>query len=205
MCGPPFLLPTKQRIMKQLTQNKVKTYGALVTWLALMLLAMAALLLSGGCTTTKYVPVERTETRVEYRNADTTALMNRWRSLIESMRHTERTSDSVVDKIKETVVLNANGDTVKHDKERNTYVSSKREKELEHEVSERDSTINALRTQLASVKVDSVYVEKPVEVERPLTKWEQTKMDFGGMFLGGLIAVVVSAVIVWIVKRKRRK
>lgn len=191
--------------MKARDKRFVAAYGAIVTWLALMLLAMAALLLSGGCTTTKYVPVERTVTRIEYRDTDTTALMNRWRSLLESMRQTERTSDSVVDRIKETVVLNTNGDTVKHDKERNTYVSSKREKELEREVSERDSTINALRTQLASVKVDSVYVEKPIEVERPLTKWEQVKMDFGGMFLGGLIAAVVSAVIVWIVKRKRRK
>lgn len=191
--------------MKARDKRFVAAYGAIVTWLALMLLAMAALLLSGGCTTTKYVPVERTVTRIEYRDADTTAFMSRWRSLIESMRQTERTSDSVVDKIKETIVLNANGDTVKHDKERNTYVSSKREKELEREVSERDSTINALRTQLASVKVDSVYVEKPIEVERKLTRWEQTKQDLGGLFLGGLIAVVVSAVIVWIVRLKRRK
>lgn len=190
--------------MKARDKRFISAYGAIVTWLALMLLAMAGLLLSGGCTTTKYVPVERTVTQIEYRNADTTALMNRWRSLIESMRRTERTSDSVVDKIKETVVLNANGDTVKHDKERNTYVSSKREKELEHEVSEKNDTLKELRTRLASIKGDSVYVEKPVEVERPLTKWEQTKMDFGGMFLGGLIAVVVAAVIGWIVKRKKR-
>ena len=54
-------------------------------------------------------------------------------------------------------------------------------------------------------KTDSVKVREPYPVERELTKWEQTKMDFGGMFLGGLIAVVVSAVILWIVKRKRRK
>jgi hypothetical protein len=190
--------------MKARDKRFVAAYGAIVTWLALMLLAMAALLLSGGCTTTKYVPVVRTVTQIEYRDADTTALMNRWRSLIESMRQTERTSDSVVDREKETVTLNDKGDTVRLIQNHYIYVSSKREKELECEVSERDSTINALRTQLASVKVDSVYVEKPIEVERPLTKWEQTKMDFGGMFLGGLIAVVVSAVIVWIVKRKKR-
>lgn len=54
-------------------------------------------------------------------------------------------------------------------------------------------------------KTDSVRVREPYPVERELTKWEQTKMDFGGMFLGGLIAVLVAAVIVWIVKRKRRK
>lgn len=190
--------------MKACDTRFVATYGALVTWLALMLLAMAALLLSGGCTTTKYVPVERTVTRIEYRDADTTAFMSRWRSLIESMRQTERTSDSVVDREKETVTLNDHGDTIGHYKERNTYVSSKREKELEHVISEKNDTLKELRTRLASVKGDSVYVEKPVEVERPLTKWEQTKMDFGGMFLGGLIAVVVAAVIGWIVKRKKR-
>ncbi len=53
--------------------------------------------------------------------------------------------------------------------------------------------------------VDSVEKRVPYPVERKLTRWEHTKMDFGGMFLGGLIAVVVSAVIVWIVKLKRRK
>lgn len=189
--------------MKQHTKNAVNAWGAFLVWLALIVVVMLTLALT-SCTKRVYVPVERAVTQIEYRDADTTALMNRWRSLIESMRQTERTSDSVVDREKETVTLNDHGDTIGHYKERNTYVSSKREKELEHVISEKNDTIKELRTRLASVKVDSVYVEKPVEVERPLTKWEQTKMDFGGMFLGGLIAVVVAAVIGWIVKRKKR-
>lgn len=189
--------------MKARDKRFVAAYGAIVTWLALMLLAMAALLLSGGCTTTKYVPVERTVTRIEYRDADTTAFMSRWRSLIESMRQTERTSDSVVDREKETVTLNDHGDTIGHYKERNTYVSSKREKELEHVISEKNDTLKELRTRLASVKGDSVYVEKPVEVERPLTKWEQVKMDLGGFAIGG-IAVALCIAVVWLIKKFRK-
>ncbi len=167
MCGPPFLLPTKQRIMKQLTQNKVKTYGALVTWLALMLLAMAGLLLSGGCTRKVYVPTEH----IVYSTDTVYEAVLRVDSVI------QRDSVAVVQK----------GDTVLITRYRDRY-----------RVKERTDTVYKAKT-------DSVRVREPYPVERELTKWEQTKMDFGGMFLGGLIAVVVSAVIVWIVKRKRIK
>lgn len=47
-------------------------------------------------------------------------------------------------------------------------------------------------------------VQVPVPVERQLSRWEQTKMDFGGMAIGGLI-VIVSAILLWIVLTKRRK
>lgn len=169
MCGPPFLLPTKQRIMKQTTQNKVNTYGALVTWLALMLLAMAALLLSGGCTRKVYVPTEH----IVYSTDTVYEAVLRVDSVI------QRDSVAVVQK----------GDTVLITRYRDRY-----------RVKERTDTVTVYQA-----VVDSVNVSAPYPVERELTKWEQTKMDFGGMFLGGLIAVVVSAVIVWIVKRKRRK
>lgn len=167
MCGPPFLLPTKQRIMKQLTQNKVKTYGALVTWLALMLLAMAALLLSGGCTRKVYVPSEH----IVYSTDTVYEAVLRVDSVI------QRDSVAVIQK----------GDTVLITRYRDRY-----------RVKERTDTVYKAKT-------DSVRVRELYPVERELTKWEQTKMDFGGMAIGGLIAVVVSAVIVWIVKRKRRK
>lgn len=47
-------------------------------------------------------------------------------------------------------------------------------------------------------------VQVPVPVERQLSRWEQVKMDFGGMAIGGLI-VIVSAILMWIVLTKRRK
>lgn len=56
---------------------------------------------------------------------------------------------------------------------------------------------------------DTVSVERrdtvsiPYPVERPLTRWEQTKMDFGGVALGAIVAAVCVAV-VWLVRRFRK-
>lgn len=157
------------------------------------------LILCGACSTTRYVPVE--SVRVEYRETDTTGIYERLRNYFESIYHREVSTDSVVDRSKETVVLKENGDTARHDKERIIYVSSRREKELEHHVREQDSIIDALRLQLASVKSDSIPV--PYPVEKPLSRWEQTKMGFGGMAIGGLIIAVCVAV-AWLIKKFRK-
>ena len=153
--------------MKARDKRFVSAYGALVTWLALMLLAMAALMLSGGCTRKVYVPTEH----IVYSTDTVYEAVLRVDSVI------QRDSVAVVQK----------GDTVLITRYRDRY-----------RVKERTDTVYKAKT-------DSVRVREPYPVERELTKWEQTKMDFGGMFLGGLIAVGVAAVIVWIVKRKRRK
>ena len=153
--------------MKARDNRFVSAYGALVTWLALMLLAMAALMLSGGCTRKVYVPTEHT-----VYNTDT---------VYEAVLRV----DSVIQR--DSVAVVQKGDTVLITRYRDRY-----------RVKERTDTVYKAKT-------DSVRVREPYPVERELTKWEQTKMDFGGMAIGGLIAVVVSAVIVWIVKRKRRK
>ncbi len=153
--------------MKARDNKFVSAYGALVTWLALMLLSMAALMLSGGCTRKVYVPTEH----IVYSTDTVYEAVLRVDSVI------QRDSVAVVQK----------GDTVLITRYRDRY-----------RVKERTDTVY-------NAKTDSVRVREPYPVERELTKWEQTQMDFGGMFLGGLIAVVVSAVIVWIVKRKRRK
>ena len=56
---------------------------------------------------------------------------------------------------------------------------------------------------------DTCYIERsdtiriPYPVERNLTKWEQTKMDFGGIAIGAIIAVVCIAV-VWLIKKFRK-
>lgn len=153
--------------MKARDNRFVSAYGALVTWLALMLLAMAALMLSGGCTRKVYVPTEH----IVYSTDTVYEAVLRVDSVI------QRDSVAVVQK----------GDTVLITRYRDRY-----------RVKERTDTVYKAKT-------DSVRVREPYPVERELTKWEQTQMDFGGMFLGCLIAVGVAAVIVWIVKRKRRK
>lgn len=164
-----------------------------------LLVIITALIALCGCRPTRYVPVERV--RVEFREADTTGLFERMRSFFESQRLKETSSDSVIDRTKETVVLRENGDTARHDKERVVYVASHREKELEHKVEQQDSTIKALRLQLESVKADSIPV--PYPVERKLTKWEQTKLDDGGYAIVALAAIVCVAV-VWLIKKFRK-
>lgn len=51
------------------------------------------------------------------------------------------------------------------------------------------------------VRTDSVAV--PYPVERELTRWEQTKMDLGGVAMGVLAAAVCIAV-VWLIKKFRK-
>lgn len=53
------------------------------------------------------------------------------------------------------------------------------------------------------VSVDSVRVAVPYSVEKELTRWEQVKMDFGGMALGGLV-IALCAAVAWLIKKYRR-
>lgn len=56
---------------------------------------------------------------------------------------------------------------------------------------------------------DTCYIERvhtvrrPYPVEHTLSRWEQTKMDLGGMALGA-VAVVLCAAVVWLIKKFRR-
>lgn len=164
----------------------------------ILLIALIALT---GCTSTKYVPLE--SVRTEYVEADTAAIYNRALRMFEFMRDRERSSDSLVDRSRETVVLNEQGDTTRHDRERIIYRATHREKELERKVIEQDSIIGELRERLASVKVDSVPV--PYPVEKKLTRWQQTKMDLGGIAIGAVGAVCLAALIWLLFLYLRRK
>lgn len=55
--------------------------------------------------------------------------------------------------------------------------------------------------------IDSVKVSVPYPVERELTRWEKVKMDAGGFAIGAgtALLVVVIALLVWLIKIKRRK
>lgn len=160
-------------------------------------LAVVLMCLLCSChATTRYVPVE--SVRTEYREVDTTGIHERLRDYFESMYRKDVTSDSVIDRSKETVVLKENGDTARHDKERIVYVSSRREKELEHKLSQRDSIINALRLQIESVKSDTIRI--PYPVEKQLTRWESAKMWAGGAALTVTGALILAALIWLIVK-----
>lgn len=56
---------------------------------------------------------------------------------------------------------------------------------------------------------DSIYIERhdsipvPYPVERRLSRWEQTKINYGGMAMGAL-AFVLCAAVVWLTKKFRK-
>jgi hypothetical protein len=58
------------------------------------------------------------------------------------------------------------------------------------------------------IKTDSVIqrdsIRVPYPVEKSLSKWEQAKMDFGDIAIGGTLALV-AFIVIWIVKRIRHK
>lgn len=168
---------------------------ALVAIIALLALAVMV----SGCSPTKYVPVEIV--RTEYVHADTTKLMAVINSLKEQVSRKQSQKESLVHKEKETVRLNEKGDTVWRDRFVYIHMESEERIEYEHTIENLRDSITDLKEKLTSIKVDSVPI--PYPVERSLSRWEQTKMDFGGIAIGAIIAVVCIAV-VWLVRKFRK-
>ena len=60
-------------------------------------------------------------------------------------------------------------------------------------------------------RVDTLYIERvrekeiPYPVERPLTWWENVKMDFGGWVMLAASAAILYVLMRWIVKRTRKE
>lgn len=95
--------------------------------------------------------------------------------------------DSVV--FRDSVAMIQKGDTVFLTKYRDRY-----------RVNVRMDTVYRYAT-------DSVRIEVPYPVERELTRWEKTKMDAGGIAIGAGTALLVAviALLIWLIKIKRRK
>lgn len=163
-----------------------------------IIVAMLLCALFGSCIT-KYVPVE--SVRTEYHDKDNTELLDVIKSLTERLHQKERQVDSLMQSHNERLVLNDKGDTLRHDRETIVYRSSRRETELEKLLESKNDSIRYFRQKLESIKADSIPV--PYPVERSLTRWEQTKMDFGGFALGG-VAVVLCIAVVWLIRKIRR-
>lgn len=51
--------------------------------------------------------------------------------------------------------------------------------------------------------IDSVKISVPYPVERELSRWERTKMDFGGMAIGALV-IALCAAVAWLIKEFRK-
>lgn len=171
-------------------------------------LAMLAAVLFAGCSP-KTIPYPVERVRYERVEADTAKFMALINSLREQMTQKESRIESLIHKEsdKETIVLNDKGDTVSHNRNHNVYIhlTEKERQEYERIIKSCRDSIGMLTERLASVKADSIPV--PYPVERKLSSWEKTKMDFGGMAMGGVaaLALVASVLIAWLVKVKRRR
>ncbi len=86
----------------------------------------------------------------------------------------------------DSVVIEKSGDTVYVNKWHTLY------KDKWKEIIKTDTII----------KTDSIQV--PYPVERKLTKWEQTKMDAGGIAIGVCIATVLMVIVGFIVKAYKK-
>lgn len=172
-----------------------KVFASVVVLFVLLLLACVMC----GCKTTEYVPVETV--RTESIKTDSTMYL----SLLQTLRNIEQmkqsSSDTTIINHYERVTLNEQGDTIGKESNTNTYKSTSREREYQRTIEILRDSVRELKAEKNVVKVDSVRV--PYPVERKLTKWEQAKMDFGGIAFGGIVVAI--GIIVWLAIRRRRK
>lgn len=108
--------------MKQRTKEILCEWGALLAWIALMLVILSALLLSGGCTHKVYVPVENTTVRTDtvYQSQlrvdsvfcrdsvaviqkGDTVLITKWRDRYRVKQRTDTVYKAVTDSVKVSV------------------------------------------------------------------------------------------------------
>ncbi len=159
--------------------------GCVFLWAAMMAALGCVLLLACGCTTTKYVPVETVQTRWRDREVSKTD------SVTDSRKET--TSERSMEKL--TITVNESGDTTRTDREF-VYL---RDRALEKE----NKRLRKLTDSLQAAKTDSTIVREPYPVERKLSRWEKTKLDWGGKAILACAALFCAAA-AWIIKRIKK-
>ena len=179
--------------------DKKEFIRGVINGFSLTFLTLLLLLVMCGCKT-QYVPVP--EYHLETVRTDTAIYNAILRTFRESVLSRQQSSDSLTHILKETTTLNEQGDTTKHDKTEYIYMSSQKETEYNQIIKEQRDSIGILNARLESVKADSVPV--PYPVERELTRWEKTKMDFGGAAIWGLGgALIAIGILAWLARKRR--
>ena len=166
--------------------DPVRRWGcaAFIIYCMVIIAGLMILLVSlCGCTRTVYTPVEsvRTDTLTHVVTKHDT------------VTDTERVfvTDSRYDSV--APILDSLNRVIGYDRYHFREVTKMTDKERQRLVSIIDS--------LSAVSADTI--REPYPVERPLSRWEQTKMDFGGAAIGGLVIALCIAV-VWLIKRFRK-
>ena len=146
----------------------------------IILLLIFSLLFS-GCKNVQYIPVERVVT--EYINRTDT--VSKTDTLISEKETVIREADSsLIAKL---------GLQLKENERAILVLQRQLEKQISKESEHKTDTV---------IKTDTIQV--PYPVERTLTKWEQVKMDYGAIAIGGCITFVIIIIIGFIVRAHRK-
>lgn len=172
--------------MKTADYDPMRRWGC-AALVALWLLAASCIMLLcmclGSCSRTVYTPVEsvRTDTVTHIVAAHDT------------VRDMERifVTDSRYDSV--APILDSLNRVIGYDRYHFREVTKMTDKERQRLVSIIDS--------LSAVSADTI--REPYPVERSLTRWEQTKMDLGGVALGG-VAVALCIAVIWLIRKFRK-
>lgn len=140
-----------------------------------------------GCTSTRYVPVERVthHTDTVTRHTRTTDTL----TLFERIYESDTRYDSIAP------ILDSLNRVIGWDRYHFREVTKKDEREMKR--------LQSLVDSLMAVRQDSIDRPVPYPVERKLTAWERVKQDTGGWALAAVAVLAVA--VAWLAKRQRKR
>ena len=153
-----------------------------ILYTTIQILALTALSLSFHCCrSVRYIPVETV--RTEYQNHTDTVRMSD--SVVIERETIVRQADSAL--------INRLGLSLKEGEKAILVLQKQLERNMNRHYEHTTDTV---------MKTDSIQV--PYPVERRLSKWEQVKMDIGGIAMGACIILCLSVIVVFIARAYRK-
>lgn len=137
--------------------------------LVLFLIAMCS------CSRVQYVPIEKEHISVI---RDTMYVRD-------SVSHTHHSSqrDSIIRKDSIVYVVDESGKILRKE----LYSQKEIYSNLEREYKALKDRYERLKTE----KADTVYQDRPVYIEKQLSRWQQLQLDIGGWAMGGFIVMII--------------
>lgn len=138
-------------------------------FLILFLMAMCS------CSRVQYVPIEKEHISVI---RDTMYVRD-------SISHADHSSqrDSIIRKDSIVYVVDESGKVLRKE----LYSQKEIYSNLEREYKALQDRYERLKTE----KADTVYQDRPVYIEKQLTRWQQLQLDIGGWAMGGFIVMII--------------
>ena len=151
-----------------------------------------------GCQSIKYVPMKTEIIENDSITQNDSVHTDRETIQKDSSNITERTekSDSTIISDSSVIVVNEQGNVIKMEKYHTKEVYRNKEYErIESKYNELESKHKELQK-----KYDSLFVEKqktidvPYPVEKPLSKWQNLKLQVGGFAISAIVVIILIVV-----------